>query len=313
MTPPRTAPSSATTARRGRRSAARALDAPYIPEGSLLRAVQRERTVALSGGRALFMQAAHPVAFAGFFATSAALDNPHPRLARTALAVNTVIYGTERQAREVQEIVGGMHARVRGTMRTAVGPFPAGTPYRGDDPDLLLWILAAFIDSSYGTFERYVRPLDGAERQQLWEQWRRVGEIFGLEGDAMPRTYAAHRDYVDGMLRSGLLVVSDEARDLARRVILNPPIPVALLPIKELVNQITIDSLPGDLRQQYGFVPVPGRGLGIWGFEQWVRRVANPLAPAAVRRVPEHVMPSPERNYADLVTFVNEHFGAGKR
>lgn len=308
------ASSSTSAARRGRRRAtgARGSDAPYIPEGSLLRAVQRERTVALSGGRALFMQAAHPVAFAGFFATSAALDNPHPRLARTALAVNTVIYGTERQAREVQEIVGGMHARVRGTMRTGVGPFPAGTPYRGDDPDLLLWILAAFIDSSYGTFERYVRPLDAAERQQLWKQWRLVGAIFGLEGDAMPRTYAEHRDYMDGMLSSGLLVVSDEARQLARRVILNPPLPLALLPIKELVNQITIDSLPGDLRRQYGFMPVPGRGLGIWGFEQWVRRIAGPLAPAAVRQVPEHVMPSAERNYADLVAFVSEHFGSGR-
>lgn len=306
------ASSSASTARR-RHRVAPAPDAPYIPEDSLLRAVQRERTVALSGGRALFMQAAHPVAFAGFFATTAALDNPHPRLARTALAINTVIYGTERQAREVQDIVGRMHARVRGTMRTGVGPFPAGTPYRGDDPDLLLWILAAFIDSSYGTFERYVRPLDATERQRLWEQWRLVGAIFGLEGDAMPRTYAEHRDYMDAMLTSGLLVVSDEARDLARRVILNPPIPLALLPIKELVNHITIDSLPADLRRQYGFLPLPGRGLSIWGFEQWVRRIANPLAPAAVRQVPDHVMPSPERNYADLVTFVSEHFGGGKR
>lgn len=293
------------SARRPRRSA----DAPFIREDALLRTVQRERTVALSGGRALFMQAAHPVAFAGFFATSASLDNPYPRLARTSLAVNTVIYGTERQAREVQDIVGGMHARVRGRMRTGVGPFPAGTPYRGDDPDLLLWILAAFIDSSYGTYERYVRPLSAAEREDLWQDWRRVGEIFGLEGDAMPASYVEHRAYVEGMLTSGLLVVSDEARELSRRVILNPPIPLALLPIKELVNQITIDSLPGDLRQQFGFVPVPGRGLSVWGFEQWVRRIGRPLSPAAVRLVADDVIPSPDRSYADIVRYVNERFG----
>lgn len=301
-------PRRSSPARRSR-AQGRRRDAPYIAERSLLRTVQRERTVALSGGRALFMQAAHPVAFAGFFATSAALDNPYPRLARTSLAVNTVIYGSEAQAREVQDIVGGMHARVRGRMRSSVGPFPAGTPYRGDDPDLLLWILAAFIDSSYGTYERYVRPLSDAERQELWEDWRKVGEIFGLVGDAMPATYEEHRAYVEGMLTSGLLVVSDEARDLSRRVILNPPIPLALLPIKELVNQITIDALPGDLRQQYGFVPIPGRGLGIWGFEQWVRRIGRPLAPDAVRQVADDVMPSPERSYADIVRYVNERFG----
>ena len=239
-----TTPAGGKTARRQR---PRPLDGPYIAEDSLLRAVQRERTVALSGARALFMQAAHPVAFAGFFSSTASLENPHPRLARTALAVNTVIYGTEQQAREVQTIVGTMHARVRGTMKESVGPFPAGTPYRGDDPDLLLWILAAFIDSSYRAVERYVRPLDAGQREALWRDWRKVGEIFGLTGDAMPRTYDGHREYVNAMLTSGDLVVSPQARELSRRVILNPPIPAALFAVKELVNQITVDSLPGDL------------------------------------------------------------------
>lgn len=255
------------------------------------------------------MQAAHPVAFSGFFAHSAALDNPHPRLARTALAVNTVIYGSEAQAREVQEIVGGMHARVRGQMREGVGRFPKGTPFRGDDPELLHWILAAVIDSSYRAFQRYVRPLDAGEREALWQQWRRVGAIFGLEGDAMPRSYAGHVDYVDAMLASGDLVVSDEARDLSRRVILNPPIPPALFAVKELVNQITIDSLPGDLQRQFGFAPVPGRGLAHAAFGEWMRRIGNPLSPDVIRFVPSQVMPRPGRDYADLVAFVADRFG----
>ena len=40
--------------------------------------------VAFAGPRALLMQAAHPVAFAGFFAATTALDDPYPRLERTA-------------------------------------------------------------------------------------------------------------------------------------------------------------------------------------------------------------------------------------
>jgi uncharacterized protein (DUF2236 family) len=291
------------------RAAARRAARPYIPEGSLLRTVQRERTVALSGARALFMQAAHPVAFDGFFSYSAALDNPHPRLARTALAINTVIYGSEAQAREVQQIVGAMHARVRGTMKEGVGRFPAGTPFRGNDPELLHWILAAFIDSSYRSYERYVRRLGDDEREALWQQWRMVGEIFGLEGDAMPRTYAGHVEYVRAMLASGDLVVSDRARELSLRVILNPPIPAALFAVKELVNQVTIDSLPRDLQRQFGFWPLPGRGIAIRNFERWMRLIGTPLAPDVVRHVPGEVMPSPGRNYADLVEFVAEHFG----
>lgn len=302
-----TAGASATSARHAGPPRPRVVspDAPFFPEDSLIREVQRERIVALSGARALFMQAAHPVAFVGFFSYSASIDNPHPRLARTALAVNTVIYGTEQQAREVQAIVGAMHARVRGSIPETVGPFPAGTEFRGDDPELLLWILAAFIDSSYRAFERYVRPLSPAEREELWQQWRRVGEIFGLGPDDMPSTHAIHEVYVDAMLRSGQLVVTDAARDLSRRVILNPPLPPVMYPAKLLVNQLTVDSLPGDLRQQYGFPPVPGRGKAIGAFANWVRFIANPVAPRVVREVPEMVMPAPDRNYADIVELVN--------
>lgn len=285
------------------------MDAPYFPEGSLIREVQRERIVALSGARALFLQAAHPVAFVGFFSHSASIDNPYPRLARTALAVNTVIYGSERQAREVQQIVGAMHARVSGTLKEAVGPFPAGTPFRGDDPELLQWILAAFIDSSYCAFERYVRPLSAREREQLWQQWRRVGEIFGLDAHTMPLTYRAHQRYMAEMLASGRLIVTPRAKALARQVILNPPLPLYLTGVKELVNQLTIDALPRDLRRQFGFRPAPGRGLVLGAFARWLRLVGNPLAPDAVRHVSPAVMPTAGRDYADLVATVDATLG----
>lgn len=288
---------------------ASAVDTPFFPEGSLIREVQRERLVALSGARALFMQAAHPVAFIGFFGHTAHGDDPHPRLARTALAMNTVIFGSEQQALEVNEIVSRMHARVRGTLREAVGPFPAGTEFRGDDPDLLLWILGAFVDSSYLAYEKYVRPLSAAEREELWQQWRKVGAVFGLLPDEMPSTYGVFRDYIDGMVESGLLVVTDEARDVARRVILNPPIPPALLPVKELVNQLTIESLPDDLRRQFGFSPVPGRGLALGLLGAWWKRVARPLAPDVVRYVPDFVMPTPRRGYSDIATIVAQRTG----
>ena len=50
----------------------------------MLRRVVGDRVTALSGPRALLVQAAHPVAFAGFFAHTGALDEPYPRLERTA-------------------------------------------------------------------------------------------------------------------------------------------------------------------------------------------------------------------------------------
>ena len=284
-------------------------DTPFFPEGSLIREVQRERLVALSGARALFMQAAHPVAFIGFFGHTQHGEDPHPRLARTALAMNTVIYGSERQALEVNAIVSQMHARVRGTLSEAIGPYPAGTEFRGDDPELLMWILGAFVDSSYLAFERYVRPLSAGEREELWQQWRKVGAVFGLLPTDMPSTYGVFREYIDAMVESGLLIVTDEARDVARRVILNPPIPAALAPVKELVNQLTIESLPSDLRAQFGFAPVPGRGLALGALGEWWRLIARPLAPEVVRYVPDFVMPTPQRGYSEIATIVAQRTG----
>ena len=46
----------------------------------MVRRVHREQLVALGGGRTLLMQATHPVAFAGFFAHTGALDEPYERL-----------------------------------------------------------------------------------------------------------------------------------------------------------------------------------------------------------------------------------------
>ena len=49
--------------------------------------------------------------------------------------------------------------RVRGTLREPAGRFPAGTPWRADDPELLLWIIATLVDSNLLVYQRYVGPL----------------------------------------------------------------------------------------------------------------------------------------------------------
>ena len=66
----------------------------YFTDESLVRRVHREQLVALGGGRTLLMQAAHPVAFAGFFAHTGALDEPYERLSRTAQVMDTIAFGS---------------------------------------------------------------------------------------------------------------------------------------------------------------------------------------------------------------------------
>src|SRR3954451_23688340 len=113
----------------------------YFTDDSMLRVVHRERAIALSGPRALLMQAAHPLAVSGLLAHSTAVDEPYDRLARTAQVMNTIGFGTRRDADRMTRRVRAMHRRVSGAIRRGVGPYPDGTPYAADQPDLLLWVL----------------------------------------------------------------------------------------------------------------------------------------------------------------------------
>ena len=255
-------------------------------DDSLLRQVVGNRMTGLSGPRALLMMATHPVAFEGFFAHTGALDDPYARLQRTAVVMNAVAFGSQAEADRLTRRVRAMHARVRGSLPEDAGRFQAGTPYRGDDPELLLWILASLADSAMLVYSKYVRRLDGEERDALWQDYRVVGRHFGLADDDMPADADAFDAYMDAMLASGDLWVSDRARELATEIVLRPPVPAHLRPVLELVNQITFGLLPASVRRMYGFSWDPIRALALHGGAEYVKRVVVPVLPERVRMLP---------------------------
>src|SRR3954468_2395211 len=155
-------------------------DAPasYFDDDSLLRRVHRESVVGLSGPRALLMMAAHPVAFEGFFMATGALGDPYGRLRRTARVLDAIAWGTKADADRMTRRVRAMHRRSSGTLPRAAGPFPAGTPWAADDPELLLWILACLVDSAMLVHDRYVERLTAADREDYWRDYRVVGRLF---------------------------------------------------------------------------------------------------------------------------------------
>jgi uncharacterized protein (DUF2236 family) len=258
----------------------------YFTDDSMLRRVIRETIVGVSAPRTLLMQAAHPVAFAGFFAHTGALDDPRARIRRTVEVLDLIAWGPREEADAATTRVRAMHARVRGELREAAGPFPAGTPYAADDPALLLWILATLVDSAVVVYERYVATLRRREKDALWADYRLVGSLFGLRDRDMPDGWTGFREYMDGMLRSGRLHVTDEARDLAVRIVMRPPVPLAALPLRELVNQVTIGLLPASLRRQYGLRWDPLRGLALAGGAEYAKRLVLPFVPSRLRLVP---------------------------
>jgi uncharacterized protein (DUF2236 family) len=258
----------------------------YFTDDALLRRVHREKVVALSGPRALLMMAAHPVAFEGFFMATGALDDPYKRLRRTAEVLDAIAWGSRADADRKTRRVRAMHARARGALPRAAGPFGAGTPWAADDPELLLWIVACLADSAVVVYERYVTRLTECERDAYWSDYRVIGRLFGLRDADMPASWREFEAYMNGMLRCGELVVTPTARAVGIEVVLRPPVPLKARPLVELANFITVGLLPAGIRRGYGFSWDPARAIVLRGGAEYAKRVLVPLLPAGWRYVP---------------------------
>jgi uncharacterized protein (DUF2236 family) len=261
----------------------------YFDDTSMFRRINRERAVALSGMRALLMQAAHPLAVFGLLAHSSAMEEPYDRLARTAETMSTIAFGSRAQADRITRRVRAMHRRVSGTLAEPVGRYEAGTPYRADDPQLLMWILYTLVDSSLVVFRTYVRSLTRAEEAAYWEDYKIVGNLFGLRDRDMPETIDELDGYGRRMLEGDELLVTPWARERAREIVLEPPVPLLARPLLETANFVTVALLPGSIRSQYGFFPLPPvfvRKALVAGGAEYVKRVVIPLLPDRMRLVP---------------------------
>ena len=255
----------------------------------MLRRVHRERAVALSGPRALLMQAAHPLAVSGLLAHSSAMDEPYDRLARTAEVMSTIGFGPRGEADRVTAHVRAMHKRVRGRIKEPAGTFPAGTPYAADDPELLLWVLFTLVDSALVVYRKYVGPLSASEEAAYWEDYKVVGRLFGLGERDLPRTLDDLEAYRREMLEGDTLEVTPWARQRAREIVLEPPVPWVVRPLLETANFITVALLPDRIRDGYGFSalpPVAVRRAVVAGGAEYVKRALIPFLPDRLRLVP---------------------------
>jgi uncharacterized protein (DUF2236 family) len=250
----------------------------------VLRRVHRERIVGvLYGQRALLMQATHPLAFAGLTANTNGLEAPFRRLVHTAKTMEVVFFGSREDADRQTRRVRLMHERVRGAIDESAGHYPAGSSYRADDPEFLLWILACLADSAETFYERFVRRLSDEEREAYWQDYLLVGEMFALPREQAPPTYAAYRAYIEERLASPDLFVTEHARELGTRVAFDLPVPDHRRPALSVINFAVLGSLPPRVRDLYGlsWSPRQERMLDLLALSL---RATRPFAPRNVRR-----------------------------
>ena len=235
------------------------------------------------------MQAAHPLAVSGLLAHSSALEQPYHRLARTARTLNTIVFGSRAEADEATRLVRAMHERVNGRLPRRLGRYKRGTPYRADDPHLLMWVLFTLVDSGVVFYRAYVGSLSRADERAYWEDFKVVGRLFGLRDPDLPETLEDLDAYRLRMLDGDELFVTDWARERARQIVLSPPLSWRARPLLEAVNFVTIALLPDQIRRQYGFSPlppVPVRKALVGVGAEYVKRAVMPFLPDQVRLVP---------------------------
>jgi uncharacterized protein (DUF2236 family) len=255
----------------------------FTPDSAIWK-ISREWVLMLGGGRALLMQAAHPLALAGVMDHSDYEAAPWGRLERTMNAVWTAVYGEPEEAERVGRHVRAMHTKVHGKIERQMGPFPAGTSYDARDPELLMWVHATIVDTALLMYRTYVGPLSAGEQESYYQDMKVLARLFGTPDKAIPETYADFVAWFRTMIDSEVICVTPEAHELVATV-LKPPLPFVARPVWQAVNFVTAGFLPGKLRRGYGFTWTPAHRALLAGSAESLKRVI-PLLPDLARALP---------------------------
>ncbi len=226
----------------------------YFPPGrSVARRVHGERSVGLLyGQRALLIGALEPLTYTGTMLQTRSGDRPFERLARTAKVQETVLLGTRAEADEVLARVHRLHETIEGELPDAAGPHPAGARYSAFDPELMLWTLAVIADSGRAMYETLVGPLDPDERERLWRDYVRFGELFGLPPSEVPGSHVEFKSWFDGKLAAPDLGATAHGLEMAPLVAFRQPVPVPARGNLAIQNHIIKGTLPPRVREIFG-------------------------------------------------------------
>ncbi len=260
----------------------------FAPDAAIRR-VHGDASMFVGGLRALLLQSLHPAAMAGVAGHSGYRGDPWGRLARTSTFLAVTAFGTADDAQAAVDRVRAVHARVRG--RT-----PDGVPYRADDPDLLRWVHVAEVDSFLRAHQRFgAHPLDEAGAEAYLRDAAVVGHALGADDlpETVPDLAAAIEAY------RPVLAAGEQARDTARFLLHEPPVPSAMRAGYALLSSAAVATLPAWAVEELGLRP-PGsarRAAALAGGHAVTRTIRFVLGPDDARRVTaRHGVVAPSRS-----------------
>lgn len=248
--------------------------------GGMAWRIHRERVLLAGWGRAILLQLAHPKVARGVAEHSGFTADRWGRLRRlhrTLSAMLALTFGSEEEAAGSAARINAIHDRVHGRLDEAAG----GASYSAHDPVLLTWVHATLVESFLLTYRLFVGPVTPAEADRYCEEAGGIEAALGIPPGRLPRTEGRLREYLDAMLDSGVIEVTDTARRLSREVI-RPPAPAVVRPALWLAALPAVGLLPPAIRAAYGY-PWDGRRERVMRILAAATRGGLPLLPPALR------------------------------
>jgi uncharacterized protein (DUF2236 family) len=227
-------------------------DAPWI--------VHADFGTLVGGIRALLMQALHPGSLTGVATHSRYEQDALGRLAGTIRWLTVTTFGSHSAVAGEAQRVNRMHKRVTGEYTTSTGE---ERPYKAADPDLLLWVHIAFMESFLRCHQMFA--------------WRAipvgsdVGAVPGESGaDAYVRLWSKSVAPI-GLTQAPMneaqliveierykteLVATPKTLDVVK-FIKRPPLPLPARPVYWLLFEAAVVSLPVEFRKLLGLKAKP--------------------------------------------------------
>ena len=228
----------------------------YFSDDSMIRRVMRKRAVGLTYGlRALVIGAVHPLLYVGTAENTAHRATPYTRLALTGRLFEAVFLGDKEEADRALAFTHKRHVPVEGVLPEDAGPHhPAGSRYSALDPHLMFMTMAFTVDSAEVMHDVLVRRLTGTEREDLYQDYVRWGELFGMPRSAAPADYPAFRRYFDDYLASDELYLTEEAKLVGSYLVgkfVPHPLPGVMRHADSGAHLLVQGSLPRRIRKLY--------------------------------------------------------------
>ncbi len=223
----------------------------WFEDDSPIHLVHADASMFIGGLRALLLQSLHPLAMAGVAAHSDFRTDPWGRLQRTAEFLAATTYGNVETAERAVAVVRRVHERVVGTAAD-------GRPYSANDPHLLHWVHLAESDSFLSAYQRYGsgRLSAAAQDRYLAESAVIARKLGVLNPPTSTRMLRSQLDDFRPELRG-----TRAAREAARFLIIEPPLPVAARPPYLAMAAAAVALLPAWTRWplRLPFLPISER------------------------------------------------------